>query len=456
MRRSLGVALGAAAAAACVFSTEVIVRSHMLLKPLAPGLVNGFNLEEQLGKGYIPEIVEFFAAGGSNSIDSTRAARVLGQVLLEKGQFGPAQGFLERAYAKEGRPELRAEAAWLISQLAYWDGRFLDAARWARIAKTEGRLVPQGWIRFLESPGTERIHGGSSPGARFSVPMIYGRPDLIRVAARVNDNPPEELVLDSGASLSLMTESTSRRLGVERVPDAVAAAYGLHQVEFPLHFGWLRTVQIGAVTVNRVPVGILSDEALSFQTTVVGKFKLNGVLGAHFMKDFDWRLEYRDRHIQAVRLDPATLRGGKSQNVFLRRLKPMVRASFNQEPWFLFLLDTGSEPTMVTRSGLRRSRTNEVEGTYPMTIEGIGKSRVSWAKTSDAAVGVDRFMVRFKDLVIKEDADGIADGVVGNSFLQNFDCELRFSSMTLSLERPHERRLRETGPEETLPGIPPR
>jgi hypothetical protein len=121
----------------------------------------------------------------------------------------------------------------------------------------------------------------------------------------------------------------------------------------------------------------------------------------------------------------------------------MVRVSFNQEGWFLFLLDTGSEPTMVTRPALRRSRTRELEGSYPMTIEGIGKSRVSWAKMSDVTVGLDRYMVKFKDLVVKEENEGIEDGVLGSSFLGNFEAELRFSTMTLKLERTVERLLRE-------------
>ena len=79
-----------------------------------------------------------------------------------------------------------------------------------------------------------------------------------------------------------------------------------------------------------------------------------GVLGAHFMKEFDWRLAYRERIVQAVRLDPSIVRGSRQQNLFFRRLKPMIRTSFNQEPWFLFLFDTGSEPTMVTELGIWR------------------------------------------------------------------------------------------------------
>ena len=160
------------------------------------------------------------------------------------------------------------------------------------------------------------------------------------------------------------------------------------------------------------------------------------------MKEFDWRLAYGDRLVHARRLDRRVVRGSKDQNLFFRRMKPMARASINGQPWSLFLLDTGSEPSMVTRGGLRKTPLFENEATYPVTLEGIGKSRVSWAKISNVTVGVGAYMVRFRDIVVKEEADGIEDGILGESFLSPFDVEIRFGAMTLSLENPLQRRLR--------------
>ncbi len=55
-------------------------------------------------------------------------------------------------------------------------------------------------------------------------------------------------------------------------------------------------------------------------------------------------------------------------------------------------------------------------------------------------------MVRFKDIVVKEEADGIEDGILGASFLSSFDVEIRFGAMTLVLENPSERRVRQSKP----------
>jgi hypothetical protein len=440
-RGALAAAL-VAAAAACTFSRAVTISPHLLLRLPDGGRVNSFNLEEQLALGYIPEVIEFFGSSGAKSVDSARGARILGQALLEAGDFRAAEVRLERAYAQESRGTTRAETAWLLSQAHYWQNDFENAASWARRSVEAGQGVPQGWITFLASAGNEPLYAGVPPGTHTSATVGYGHPDLPRLAAKVNDKTAD-LILDSGASLSLLTESAAKRLGVVPVPDATAGAYGLHRVELTMHFGWAPTLSVAGVTLTHVPFGILPDEALTFETATFSGFKFDGVLGIHLLKEFDWVLRYNRQEVRGVRLDPSKPRGGRGQNVFFRRLKPMVRVSFNQEGWFLFLLDTGSEPTMVTRPALRRSRTRELEGSYPMTIEGIGKSRVSWAKMSDVTVGLDRYMVKFKDLVVKEENEGIEDGVLGSSFLGNFEAELRFSTMTLKLERTVERLLRE-------------
>ncbi len=452
MRRSGAAATALLTLAACSFSRDTAVLPHQLLKPLPGGLVNSFNAEEELARGYIPEVAAFLASSGAKTLDSVRFDRLAGQVLLERGDFKGAAPRLERAFAGLGRASDRADAAWLLSQAAYWNGDFTAAGRWARAAQRDGKLVPEGWVVFLESPPPRPLYGGAGAGESVTLPVDFGRPNLVRLSARVNGRAAEELVLDSGASVSLLTDSAAERLGVRFVPGATAAARGLHDTETPMRLGWLDSVRMGDLTLTDVPVGVLPDGTLTFETASLGVFHLNGVLGAHFMKEFDWRIEYIEKRVFARRLDPKAPRGSKDQNVFFRRMKPMVRTSLNGQPWSLFLLDTGSEPSMVTRGGLRKTRLSEPEAAYPVTLEGIGKSRVSWGKISNVTVGVGAYMVRFKDIVVKEEGEGLEDGILGASFLANFDVEVRFGAMTLTLENPVERRRREArAPEQEIP-----
>jgi len=441
--------------AACTFSRETAVYPHELLPPTAPDPMGAFNVEEKLRRGMIPEVIAYLTGPGGRSMAPETAARLLAQAKLESADFSSAEVLAERVLALTPRISLRAEMEWIRSQSAYWRGDFGAAARWAEAAREAGRGVPEGWVTFLLSGKARTLYGGATAGERLVLRFRLGRPNLIRLDVQVNGLATKDMILDSGASLSLLTESAARRLGVEPVEGAVAPARGLHEKEIPMRFGWAGSVTLGGLTLRNVPFGILPDGTLSFETASLGVFTPEGVLGVHFMREFDWRIEPSERRLQAIRLPPGVAHGGPDQNLFLRRMKPMVRASFNRQPWSLFLLDTGSEPTMVTPEGLKANRYTSYQPSAPVTLEGIGKAQVSWSKVSDITLGIGRYMVWFKDLVVNEGSDTIGDGIIGMSFLSPFDIELRFSRMTLVLARPADRRFESRAPFAEDVWIPP-
>jgi len=446
-RKTAAVSAGVALVYACTFSRELRVLPHALGPPLSPAPVNSINAEEQLERGWIPEVQAFLTTSGGHTVPAGQALRLLGQALLDSGDFAGAEATLARAIEREPRPALRADALWMLSQAAYWRGDFAESARLAKSAAEAGRSVPPGWISFLASGTGRTLYGGAETGARTRPLLIrFGRPSLPRLDVKVNDRSAGEMILDSGATLSLLTESAASRLGVELVQGAVTSFRGLHRAELKMRLGWARSLSFGGVTLRDVPFGILPDGTLTFESEAVGVFSPPGVLGVHLMKEFDWRFEFEQRRVQAIRVVPAASRSPREQNVFFRRLRPMVRVSFNGRPWSLFLLDTGSEATMVTPAGLKANRFEGYEPSAPITLEGIGQSRVSWSKVSNLTLGISKWAVWFRNLVVNEGSEGIGDGVIGMSFLAPFDAELRFSSMTLTLERAGERRARDAEP----------
>jgi len=109
---------------------------------------------------------------------------------------------------------------------------------------------------------------------------------------------------------------------------------------------------------------------------------------------------------------------------------------------------------MVTPEGLVANQYTGYEPSAPITLEGIGKTQVSWSKVSDITLGLGRWAVWFKNLVVNEGGDSIGDGIVGMSFLSLFDLELRFSRMTLTLEKAGGSR-RVSEPSFEPPGVSP-
>jgi hypothetical protein len=114
-----------------------------------------------------------------------------------------------------------------------------------------------------------------------------------------------------------------------------------------------------------------------------------------------------------------------------------VRGSVDRNGYYQFLLDTGSEPTLMTSAGQYRSNLPQSSKVFPKRVYGLGRSQVEWGRISDVTIGIAGFGARFRDLAVKEDDTAFEDGIVGTSLLENFRVGVDFSRMVLTLEKPH-------------------
>ena len=158
------------------------------------------------------------------------------------------------------------------------------------------------------------------------------------------------------------------------------------------------------------------------------------VLGLHLLKEFTMEIDYRSARISWTRADFRLPKEDPDQNLFLHRGRLFVRASINRTGYFPFLLDTGSEPTMMTSVGLTRVHLRSSNALAPRKVYGLAKSKVEWERIGKISIGIGGFGVHFRDLIVQETDTAFEDGVVGTSFLKNFRVRLDFSRMILRLE----------------------
>ena len=139
---------------------------------------------------------------------------------------------------------------------------------------------PDGWLVFLESQAARVLYGGAPAGERLSLPVDFGRPNLLRVPVRVNGRargrdgprfrrlavaPDRERGGAAGRHVRARARPPPRRVSTT--------------TDLPMRLGWVDSVRLGDVTLTDVPVGVLPDGTLTFETTSSGVFRLNGVLG---------------------------------------------------------------------------------------------------------------------------------------------------------------------------------
>ena len=421
--------LAGAACTAVLSSADVFVLPEDDVR--APQLL--FNAEEGLQRGYFPELQKYLEELPREELEKNPSQLALyGKMLLARGDYDRAWRLLERARDLESRTSRRAEIEWALSQGAIFWNDFRSAHEYAQNAVRDGYGLVPGFVHFLSALVDVDVYGGAVIGESHAVDFEMRDFELVRVPATVNATDAKALV-DTGAVYTIVGESFARQAGVREIADSKASGRGLHGKDFPVTFGVIEKLAFGGFALHEVPVMLMPDDALLFETSR-GQFSVPVVLGLHLLKEFTMEIDYRGRRLTWTRTNFRIPKEDPDQNLFVQRGRLFVRASINRIGYFPFLLDTGSEPTMMTTVGLTRARLKSSNALAPRKVYGLAKSRVEWERIGKITIGVGGFGVRFRDLIVQKADAAFEDGVVGTSFLKNFRVRMDFARMILRLE----------------------
>lgn len=148
----------------------------------------------------------------------------------------------------------------------------------------------------LSRPRSPLNPSGSSPTSRSSAsgqsPRVYEAPIVRRAGGTpvilviFNGNEPFEMIVDTGASGTVITQPMARALNVEAVGEARVATASANNVPFQL--GYVSSLEVAGARVDEVLVAIAGPELST------------GLLGQDFFSDFDVTVresvvEFRER-----------------------------------------------------------------------------------------------------------------------------------------------------------------
>jgi hypothetical protein len=425
--------LFAAVVSACSVAPEVSVFVLPASRVRVPPPPGGFSAEDRYQRGHYLEVERYLESLPPADLEKSAAnLALLGKVLLARGDFESAWRVLERARALEPRLSRRGEIEWTLSQGAILWNDFRTAEEYASAAVRDGYGLVPGFIRFLAAMRDLDVYAGTALGQSGEAEFDMHGFNLIRVPVRVNAVDSAAIV-DSGAVYTIVTQSFAREVSVRMIPDSRASGRGLHKKEFPVDFGVIGELDFAGLSVKDVPVMVMPDEAMLFETTR-GQFPVPIVLGLHLLKEFTTEIDYGGRRIKWVREDFRVPKRSPDQNLFFRGGRVFARGSIDRNGIYQFLLDTGSEPTLMTTAGLARANLPPSNKVFPKRVYGLGKTQVEWGRVSEVTIGLAGYGARFQDLAVKEDDNAFEDGIVGTSLLEHFRVRVDFGRMVLTLE----------------------
>jgi predicted aspartyl protease len=287
-----------------------------------------------------------------------------------------------------------------------------EGSRWA--------LLSNAPVQTVISSGEFTIRGKWDSIGLFQVPLTAG-------------SYSGSWIVDSGANLSVISQSVAERMGIE-VSGAAGTADGWAGAAVSVHIGIIPELRLGSAIFQNVPVLVASDSDLNFTKL---DYQIEGSLGlpqlaalGRFTIDRDGRIRFGDKSKA-----PGNVRG--PHNLFLEKFAPLITADFglgNQ----LFTIDTGAMGTLLSAEFYNK-RKPMISGEWlELELVGAGGTLVAPAyQVHDVLAKLAGSCAKLENLQVLTKPTGVADefyGNIGQSALSLFaSFTFDFSTMHFSV-----------------------
>jgi predicted aspartyl protease len=240
------------------------------------------------------------------------------------------------------------------------------------------------------------------------------------------------LWFDTGASLTVLTETLARRLDVEVVEGFDLSLSTSTSIEVPSRIGWLRELRLGSVTFHNHPVFIMRDSDLTFERDG-STLTVEGIVGWNAIRHATVELDYADGWYRAT--EPVARDYGVRNFFWLGY--PMTRIQAGNGQSLLFGVDTGAGNTSITENIFTKLDFAETR-TETVTIEGAGGSeRVETDVVDELALVITGHRFVLPD-VRRESSDDavfiVMDGVLGSDLARRTRMTVDFTNGYFAIE----------------------
>jgi predicted aspartyl protease/Flp pilus assembly protein TadD len=280
-------------------------------------------------------------------------------------------------------PDYYLSLARTCSRLEYYNEaadayqRFLDVT-----PKTdaERRARIRGLIDFYRYLGTSKIHRtGGKEISTLSFELVNHRPFI---KLMVNGKGPLRFVIDTGASLSVISDKAAARLGIKPVTRGGNARAVGGSGSFPIIYGLLDSVAIGEAKIEAVPVYI---RTVHTAPDTPEEERADGYIGLSVLANYAVTLDYQTRQMtldrSPIREEPQVARTDAANPAAPKPDAPItgdlingfeipIRSTSgglasaethlpNLKRPLNFIIDTGATTTVISKASVKRY---ELEG----------------------------------------------------------------------------------------------
>jgi len=326
-----------------------------------------------------------------------------------------------------------------LAQVSARAERYTDAAdayfRFLGVSKTtdkDRRARIKGLIAFLRYlGGKERLYQSiGSDSAKVAFELVGNRP-IIKV--HVNENPtPLRFVLDTGSGITVMSDAAAKRLKVRSITKGGFAKGIGGDGRFEILYGYLRSIEIGAVDVRNVPIYIRKFHDQNSN--------IDGYIGLGLISKFLTTIDYGEKTFALTKkgADQREFQDNIALSLPLRLtssgfLSGEVQLQGIEAP-LNFIVDTGASVSVISSQVAKIEAINQHIGQEKLRV--IGAAGVTndvptylLPKVSFGSHTREKIEAIALDLGIINEASGFEqDGILGGNFLKNYSLTFDFKN----------------------------
>jgi len=293
----------------------------------------------------------------------------MAEIAYFENQAQQSYDWLRRAIQIDPRePDNYPALARTCSRLEF----YLEAAKayqgflqYAPKTDAERRARVQGLIDFFRYLGTTKIHRlGGQEVAEVPFELRRNRP---YVNVLINGQGPFRLVIDTGASMSVLSEQAAVRLGLRPVARGGNGRGIGGTGTFPLVYGLLESISLGGAKIERVPVYL---RTLHATPNTPAEERADGYIGLSVLAKYSVTLDYQKQTLTLDRTAPPREAAGqplaseaateKSSEVPVSirstsggLASAEAHLAATAQP-LNFIIDTGATTTVISKASVKR------------------------------------------------------------------------------------------------------
>lgn len=183
-----------------------------------------------------------------------------------------------------------------------------------------------------------KIQYGSGPQVLDTVEKKFANLPLINVEVK---SDKITMVFDTGASMTIINESTLKKVNVVRDGKEVVGAGNLG-AKFSINTKIIEEIRIGNIIISDLEVIVVDDSRLNFGVDENGNnLKIDGMLGWDIIQNFSWKVDRINNEIEVSK----SAQTETDKNLFWDNM-PIISAYIGSEESY-FGFDTGNTESVL-------------------------------------------------------------------------------------------------------------